>query len=598
MHTHPARTSTTTPRPARVRRLGLAACSSALAVAVLAGALSAQQSAPEVIDYPEGVPVSRMATPQEKGWMQANPSAGAIAITGPKNVTNSAPTGTVVGPGEYAPSEAIIMAWEGGTSLNNIQRRMIREITTTGDADVYIVFDNTAERNSILPTLSTNTLSLGTNVSRVKPVVATTDTIWLRDYGPRYVYENNVRVISDHTYNITSRVNDNALPVPFGAARKHAVYTLPLRHGGGNYHLNSIGQGFATLLIANENTTRTQAGIRTLWQQHWGVNTTITGALSTSVDGTQHIDMWMQIIGDNQVMISDFVAQTGTAQDNLVDGQAATMSSAGWQVTRLPARNINVSGFNVHYTYTNAVMCNNLVLIPSYTNATIAPYNALALAAWQAALPGYTIVQVPCEDIVTLSGVMHCIVMHMPKHIGPPVAGGLAPTAYLRTQRTTATLTPGAPAVIRFISDDDQRVTGATIQASTNGGRDWNLTLATIPEANVYAGTFTWTVPNIYTSRLRIRVVVTDPDGRTGSDSSPTDLAINALPCPADVSSPGQVPAPDGTLTADDIIVYLNRFFANDPLSDVAGAGQSSTPDGAFTADDIIVFLDGFFAGC
>jgi hypothetical protein len=93
-------------------------------------------------------------------------------------------------------------------------------------------------------------------------------------------------------------------------------------------------------------------------------------------------------------------------------------------------------------------------------------------------------------------------------------------------------------------------------------------------------------------------VVVTDPDGRTGSDASPTDLAINALPCPADVSSPGQVPAPDGTLTADDIIVYLNRFFANDPLSDVAGSGQSSTPDGAFTADDIIVFLDGFFAGC
>ncbi len=66
----------------------------------------------------------------------------------------------------------------------------------------------------------------------------------------------------------------------------------------------------------------------------------------------------------------------------------------------------------------------------------------------------------------------------------------------------------------------------------------------------------------------------------------------------SDVAGPGQSVGPDNTLTADDIIVFLNWFFASDTRADVAGPGQSTTADGQFTADDIIVFLNRFFAGC
>lgn len=68
--------------------------------------------------------------------------------------------------------------------------------------------------------------------------------------------------------------------------------------------------------------------------------------------------------------------------------------------------------------------------------------------------------------------------------------------------------------------------------------------------------------------------------------------------CNTDVAGPGQSIGPDGDLTADDIIVFLNYFFAGNLRADVAGPGQSTTVDGALTADDIIVFLNGFFAGC
>jgi hypothetical protein len=71
------------------------------------------------------------------------------------------------------------------------------------------------------------------------------------------------------------------------------------------------------------------------------------------------------------------------------------------------------------------------------------------------------------------------------------------------------------------------------------------------------------------------------------------------IPCGlADVAGAGQTIGPDGELTADDIIVFINWFFASDARADVAGAGQTIGADGQFTADDIIVFINRFFGGC
>jgi hypothetical protein len=75
--------------------------------------------------------------------------------------------------------------------------------------------------------------------------------------------------------------------------------------------------------------------------------------------------------------------------------------------------------------------------------------------------------------------------------------------------------------------------------------------------------------------------------------------AVLPAPCDsADIAGAGQTEGADGVLSADDIILFINRFFAADARADVAGSGQVPTPDGAFSADDIIVFIGAFFAGC
>jgi hypothetical protein len=66
----------------------------------------------------------------------------------------------------------------------------------------------------------------------------------------------------------------------------------------------------------------------------------------------------------------------------------------------------------------------------------------------------------------------------------------------------------------------------------------------------------------------------------------------------SDIAGSGQSVGPDGQLTADDIILFINWFFAADLRADIAGSGQTLIPDGNFTADDLIVFINRFFAGC
>jgi hypothetical protein len=68
--------------------------------------------------------------------------------------------------------------------------------------------------------------------------------------------------------------------------------------------------------------------------------------------------------------------------------------------------------------------------------------------------------------------------------------------------------------------------------------------------------------------------------------------------CPSDIAGPGVERAPDGELTADDVILFISRFTASNPLADIAGPGPTPNPDGEQTADDIILFVNRFTAGC
>jgi hypothetical protein len=66
----------------------------------------------------------------------------------------------------------------------------------------------------------------------------------------------------------------------------------------------------------------------------------------------------------------------------------------------------------------------------------------------------------------------------------------------------------------------------------------------------------------------------------------------------ADVGSAGGAAGPDGLLDNNDFIVFIQRFFEQNPAADYAGQGASLGPDGTFDNNDLIVFIDLFFTTC
>ncbi len=533
----------------------------AVRIAAAAGVLVSAQGAlaqPGRGDPSEHLP--RNLTDAERAYLVEHPL---VAVRG-----GGGPTGPVWCPPEYAPTEAIMMSWSGSNSWKTILAKMAAEITTVGDAEVIIAVATNNTQNSAANLLQ----SYGTDMGRVRFVVKRLDSIWMRDYGPRFVYEGGVRVIVDHTYN-RPRPLDNGWPDFFASEYGFAAYDIPLIHGGGNFHLSGLGDAYSTRLIANENPGLSDAEIVGLWQEYQSLDTELVTPLRQSIDSTQHIDMWAILTGDREVVVSDWPLAPGSFEDNVCDGYAADMAAAGYTVRRVPA----VSTGGTHYTFTNAVICNDLVLVPSYTNPTASQYNTEALATWEAACPDKTIVQIPSQAIVTAAGVLHCIVMHVPEP-----SGGSDPAIYVRSLNEGGTFEPGDRVEIQWIADDDIDTYYIKLELSLDSGETWPIV---IDGFQVDDGTYMWTVPGVFTTRGRIRATVFDLEEGTGFDLNDMDFTIsNSGGCVADFDN-------NGTVNTQDMIAFLGAWAAGDGSADINNDGYVNT-------FDVTAFLNAWVGGC
>ena len=539
--------------------------------AALIAAAVAPLAHAQLLEYPEGAEIPRSLTPAEEAYIRLFPIQAAQS-------RGAAPAAIVRTPGEYEPAEGIIMAWEGSTSWLSILAQMTREITTTGDANAFIFVDSASE----LTSASNLVAAQGADMSRVQFEIKRTDTIWARDYGPRYIFlgsqpdgTGGVRAIVDHTYN-RPRPNDNALPSYWAGERNEPYFLIPLVHGGGNYHLETgspAGVGHATQLISNENPGLTEAQIIQHWKDYQNLDTTLYTPYPSFVDSTQHIDMWMIMLDDDKVMISEWVNEPSASWAITSDAAAADFAARGFQVFRIPA----VRSGGTHYTFTNAVICNDLVLVPLYTNSTASQFNDDALAVWQAAYPDKSIVQINCQALVTSAGVMHCIVMHV-----PAPASGDAPGVYMTSQNDAAVIDPGDLVQTTWLFDSPDGVTTADLLLSTDGGSTFPTTVSTGFDAST--GSYYWTAPDVGTSDARLRLVIRDADGNESFDDSDVSFTITGSVCIADLTG-------DGVLNFFDVSVFLNAFTAMDPVADFTG-------DGLYDFFDVSGFLNAFNAGC
>lgn len=537
---------------AHIRRWRLA-CAAVVLPMLVSGV---QADDPQVVDgslvFPEGLAVPKDMTPTEAAFVRAHPLGAVRGATAPP------PTADVRCASEYEAMGGILLAYEGGSSFNSILRQMAVAITTIGEANVYIACDSNSEANNVRSALAAQ----GANMDRVITVVRTTDTVWIRDYAARYVYVGDCRAMVGHIYN-RPRPNDDSYSSYFRNVVDHVYYEHDLIHGGGNYHVNSTGVAAATELIVDENPGMSAAQIVETWRQYQNVDTYLHDAFPTSVDATQHIDMWMQIVGDESIIISDWPNNSGSTQDQICDSAASYYAGLGWTVHRTPA----FTGGWTHYTYTNMVICNGLVLLPEYNDISDT-FDSQALAAVQNAMPDRQVVQIVCDNLAYSAGVMHCITMHMPAHVG-----GIYPTTHVLSP-TGGAYDPGDLVPVSWLSDDDQHdVVNVDIELSVDGGASWIKQV----EATSDDGSWTWTVPDVNAEEAMLRVLARDGDGYLGGSMS-KPFVINGTAVPGDCDG-------DGVCDVNDILILIGSWG---PCS---GCPADLNGDGVVNVDDVLLIL-------
>jgi len=433
----------------------------------------------------------------------------------------SAPTScAVTSPPEYAPVDGVLLRYSGG-SWPEVVADLVSSLTgdPRHDEIAYVVVSSTSTQQAA----ENHFFNEGADLSKVEFIVMPTNSIWLRDYGPHFIWQGGADAIVDSHY-YPGRSLDNFIPTLL--ADDYFVlpsYDMGLYYSGGNFQPTADRQGFVTSLIHADNPGFGEQFIAELYSRYQGIASLhIMPRLPSSVDGTGHIDMWMYIVDEDTVIISEFLPGSNSTAIQITDDAVPYMENLGYEVVRLPAWN---SG-NVHYTYTNAFRVNDRIFIPVYGtvygngNSSYDTYDTQAIAAWQAAAgAGVEIVPIDSYDIIPAAGAIHCIVMQVPRYTDT------LPSACATSPEGGALLVPNATHEITWTASDDRTLDGVDIYYSLDGGLSYPAGQQ-IAAGLADSGRFDWSVPELESSEARVQVVAHDSDGNSASAQSPTDFDI------------------------------------------------------------------------
>jgi hypothetical protein len=393
--------------------------------------------------------------------------------------------------------------------------RLVAGITgdPQGTEKAWVVVSSSQNRNRA----ESDFQNAGADLSKVVFITLPTDSVWMRDYGPQFVWIDDTVAVVDSRY-FTSRPADNFVPRLLAEdALVLPSYDMGLYHFGGNFLAGPDGQGFVTDIVNSSNGPFGPAGVAEQFARFQGVSTLhVFPTLPSSVDATGHIDMWFQLVDADTVVISQFLPGSDPSAISITDAAAQYMQQLGFEVFRLPDHDgPHPQASNTHFTYTNAFRVNGKIFVPTY-GGTHAARDAQALAIWQQAAPGVQIVPIDAWDLVYQAGVLHCVTMQVPRRAAPaPAASVISPT-------TGDVLVPGASTSIEWSATDDDAVASVDLLYSSDGGASWATIAASVPNTRQYP----WTVPDDLSLDARVRVVARDGVGQTGEAASPGASSI------------------------------------------------------------------------
>jgi len=290
-------------------------------------------------------------------------------------VSTPAPLAPVRGIAEFERMQGAMVRYHNGLGVPVSLIAAISQHTT-----VYTLAANQAQRTAAFNAYQ----AAGANMSNCEFIIASTNSMWTRDYGPIWIIngDNQISVL-DFPYN-RPRPLDDVIPVHVANHLDIPLYAMSVIHTGGNYMTTGWGIAASTDLVYEENGNNI-AWVNQQMLDYAGINTYHV-TIDPLGEYIKHIDCWAKYLDVDKILIAE-VPPTHPrywAYEQVTLYFANQISAYGtpYEIYRVFTPN--------GQPYTNSLILNHRVYVPTVNSI----HDAAALAVYQQALPGYEVVGV------------------------------------------------------------------------------------------------------------------------------------------------------------------------------------------------------------
>ena len=302
------------------------------------------------------------------------------------------PTGTPRFVAEFEPMQGVMIRYPLGIPTSLV-------VQLANNCPVYCIVSASQQSSA-----QSSFQSAGVNMSNVHFVNAASDSYWVRDYGPWYIFEDRNPAIVDNIYN-RPRPNDDNMSGVFATYWNIPMYGMNLEHTGGNMMEDGRGHGVSDNLVLQENNNN-EPNVRQKMRDYLGIDPYhIT--IDPQGDYIAHVDCWGKYLAPDKILIARVPQSNSHYADyeSVANYFATTNCCWGYpyQVYR-----VDEPGGSTLAPYTNSLILNKCVYVPLGSNSN---YNQQALAVYQEAMPGYEIIGVTNNDWYTSwenTDALHC----------------------------------------------------------------------------------------------------------------------------------------------------------------------------------------------
>ncbi len=231
----------------------------------------------------------------------------------------------------------------------------------------------------------------GVNMSNVTFVNAASNSYWVRDYAPWYIFEDRHPAIVDNIYN-RPRPDDDNMSGVFANFWDIPMYGMRVEHTGGNMMQDGRGHGVSDDLVFNENLQHlniNEATVRQRMRDYLGIDPYHV-TIDPQGDYIAHVDCWGKYLAPDKILIARLPQNNPRYPYYEQVAEYFENTNCCWGYPYKVYRVDEPGGYTVA-PYTNSLILNKTVYVPLGSNSN---YNNQALAVYQEAMPGYEIVGV------------------------------------------------------------------------------------------------------------------------------------------------------------------------------------------------------------